>query len=340
MVQVGKQNRSGQSQGGVRPFLFFIALLAVGSLVLLGHKSDSIIVTDGSIDLYLFAAEQGASKAINQKMATVVIMSYSTNRGANIAKILSAYTEMTTSIQTIIFVWNNLSAPPPKIVAELTSKNEGKSSVPIELWMGRENLLTNRYEAPRQVARPDSPILLVDDDVLLSIGLISSMIQEWENCQKNCIVGLDPRYADPKTRRYRLEPPQSERANLAITKTMLVHHRFLALFMADPYLVDLASPPGSGCDDISFSLLVTNYTGLLPSFLPGEIRGTPDTQRPQIFLKSNGTVLGKREDLPEEDGQSSSGNINTWFRKRTACVKLSLDHFGHHLHSILRGNPA
>ena len=158
---------------------------------------------------------------------------------------------------------------------EQNRKTTAVLSVQIKVWKATHNLMTNRYEAPIQLASVEfaSAILLVDDDVLLSEGLISGMRDLWEGegCQHKCMIGLDQRWANPVNKGYEFSPPShntSAPANVVINKSAMVHHRFLKAFMADPNLVNRTSLPSNSCEDISLSLAVTNTTGILPKFIP------------------------------------------------------------------------
>ncbi len=272
------------------------------------------------------------------RKATLVIMSYSPERKEQVTMILWFYSQMNGVLEKIIFVWNNIDVAPPDVS---NWQNNSQHHVNIELWQATENLITNRHKASSELASPDSPILLVDDDVFLSPSLIHIMLQHWrddEKCQQKCIVGLDPRFANIKTKRYDYSPKDG-RANLAIGKTILVHQKYLGLFIKDKTVENRASSPGSGCDDISFSLFQTNYTGVIPRFLAGEIHGAPESGRGwKYYSKLNPDLMGVRYDLPELDGLSvvaSQNSQHDWTSKRNDCVRWNLDYFGKNLYSTL-----
>ena len=221
-------------------------------------------------------------------------------------------------------------------------------SVPIKVWKATHNLMTNRYEAPIQLASVEiaSAILLVDDDVLLSDGLISGMRDLWEGegCQHKCMIGLDQRWANPVNKGYEFFPPShntSAPANVVINKSAMVYHRFLKAFMADPNLVNRTSLPSNSCEDISLSLAVTNTTGILPKFIP--VKSSLDySSKETIFLSpDDGRPIGSRKNIPEPDGLSIT--IGKWAGKRSECVRWSLDYFGMNLDMVLvrwwKNNP-
>lgn len=266
------------------------------------------------------------NKEDTRHKATIVVMAHSLERRENYEILLSCYGQMTSVVDKVIFVWNNVGTLCP------LDFSRRLDPVTIELWTAKENLLTNRFEAPRQVAKTNA-IIVVDDDVLISAGLVHGMLRLWEDCKRDCVVALDQRYADPVRKVYGYGPPQRRPANLAITKTFLVNRKFLDMYMADTKLVARASAPGSVCEDISLSLAVTNYSGTVPSFVPGEWRGTPDTTKPQLFATPDGKKIGTRHDLPDPGALSSGDNFHA---RRSNCVDWVLNHFGAPLDSILR----
>ena len=195
--------------------------------------------------------------------------------------------------------------------------------------------MTNRFDAPSRLAFSDAPILLVDDDILIVI-----MMEHWEDseCQEQCIIGLDPRYADPDTKKYRYFAPDKRTPNLIIGKTLLVSNNHIIKFMKQTELVSRVSSPALGCEVITFSLFVTSTTSLLPSFVKGDHFYRSNTNRPKRFYSSTGAEF-LRYDLPEPVGLSSTkkeikkGNSIPWHQKRINCVRLNI-----HLPIFYNGN--
>ena len=269
--------------------------------------------------------------------ATIVLMSYSTKRFDNIAMLLWGYQQMTGVINSIIFVWNNLDT---EVHDDINHIIQQKSSlqVPTQLYNPKENLMTNRFDAARKLqTNLFAPILFLDDDVYLTEDLIQRMLQSWDECNRQCIIGLDPRYADPQTETYRYGAPPHLQNNIAIGKTLLIQNQILHQYFNNPILVGYAAPPKSACDDISLALFAVNVTGMLPTFVPGEKRSSPDTTKPQQFFvsKHNVTVAGKRYDLSEEGGLSAGKGALGWTKKRNDCVKFSIEYMGKSLVKIL-----
>jgi len=310
-------------------------------------------------------------KPTTSQKATIVIMAHSLKRRSNINLILWCYQQMTHALESIIFVWNN---PQSDMVPEIiqlanatTTAQQQQQLVPIRLYDPKTNLMTNRFEAPQKlVSDKDAPILLVDDDVLLSEGLILELIRAWQDCHNgNCLTGLDARSVDPYRLVYSYQPAYG--TNLAIGKTMMVKNSVLENYLSRPPVVERTSDPNLGCEDISLSLLVTNLTKTLPRILPSDdcddynefadctekAKASSSTNyfsyNHKHKLASNQTSesVGIRYTLPEPEGLSSSKNQNAtksvsssylWTDKRNKCIQWNVDYYGDALVDFLQEN--
>lgn len=270
-----------------------------------------------------------------EEKAVLVMMSYLRQRSRNTDMLLWAYSQMPGVLSKIIFVWNNPDEDPPDLY--------DYGEVPIVTFLTKTNHLTDRFLAPTQLATRSEAVLLVDDDVFLTAGLIGTMLQKWHGCDKLCLVGLDPRYVDPTKRQYTWKGGPG--SNLAITKTMMATNSLLNDYLKHDVLVERAKIPSNACEDISFSLFAVNYTRVLPAFVAGEKRGSPDVTKPQLFYRDldKTTLAGMRYDLPEDGGLSTvkgkrdkAKNDAEWKKKRDICVKYSFDYIGEGLVAFLK----
>lgn len=144
-----------------------------------------------------------------EEKAVLVMMSHSRQRIRNTDMLLWAYSQMPGVLSKIIFVWNNPDEDPPDLY--------DYGEVPIVMFLTKTNHMANRFLAPTHLAIRSEVVLLVDDDVFLTAGLIGTMLQKWHGCNKLCLVGLDPRYVDPAKRQYTWKGGPG--SNLVITKT-------------------------------------------------------------------------------------------------------------------------
>ena len=265
--------------------------------------------------------------------ATAIIMSHSLERAVNINRLLQCYEQMSNVLDRIILVWNRVGTPPP-----MTFPRIHERPVKTVLFRASDNVLTNRYLAAGIASSPmfHGPMLLADDDVLLSEKLIHAMLMQWRGpkCYRKCIVALDTRGVTRKGE-YDFNP-HAGKANLAITKTMMVHRHHLEAYMQDKALVAQGAPVGNACEDISLSLMVTNATGYVPRFIAAldKENSMAGTGKPQRFVDEK-SVVGVRHDLPQMGGLSQSTASEKWGARRTACVRWCLVYFGERLRGLL-----
>ena len=164
----------------------------------------------------------------------------------------------------------------------------------------------------------------------------NAMLMQWRGpkCYRKCIVALDTRGVTRKGE-YDFNP-HADKANLAITKTMMVHRHHLEAYMQDKTLVAQGAPVGNACEDISLSLMVTNATGYVPRFIAAldKENSMAGTGKPQRFVDDK-SVVGVRHDLPQMGGLSQSTASKNWGARRTACVRWCLVYFGERLRGLL-----
>mmetsp|Transcript_4375 Transcript_4375/g.9866 ORF Transcript_4375/g.9866 Transcript_4375/m.9866 type:complete len:379 (+) Transcript_4375:55-1191(+) len=268
----------------------------------------------------------------NERKATIVLMSYSPLRLDDVAWVLRCYQKMTGAVEQIIFVWNNLDVELP---GDIIPSSDDSNVVPVQLFNPAENLMTNRFDAPSRLVDSSSPVILIDDDVLLTAGLISGMVDYWksEPCLEQCVVGLDPRYVSPISNNYYLYD-RRHTPNVIIGKTMLAANRHFQDFMKRKNLVEHSGPPSNACEDLTFSLFVTTRTGLLPVVVKGEhYTAEIKLNSQKKFLSDQGEFIGSRYDIPEYDGMSAVKG--PWVRNRKKCVSWNLGYHGNSLRQLL-----
>ncbi|KAL7465837.1 hypothetical protein ACHAXS_006144 [Conticribra weissflogii] len=264
------------------------------------------------------------------RRATLVLMSYSPRRLEQVAWVMSCYGQMTGVLDKILFVWNNLDVDLPDDI--LPTGNE-PNTVPVQFVKPKENWMTNRFDAPSTYADENAPVILVDDDVFLTAGLIAGMMDYWSDgprgeCSEKCVVGLDPRYGNPHTKKYGIYDNDDHLPNLVIGKTMLASNKFFREYMKDEALVEHTKEPAVACEDLTFSLFVTNATTYLPvaarSMEHYSAKVKVNYQRK--FQSEKGEYIGSRYDIPDYDGMSVGGG--GWIQKRHQCVEWNLDYYG------------
>ncbi len=273
---------------------------------------------------------------VNERKVNIVIMSYSPHRLDDVAWLLRCYEKMTGTVEKIIFVWNNLEVDLPEGIIPPT---DTENVVPVQLFNPTENLMTNRFDAPSRFVDSYSPVLMIDDNVILTAGLISGMVDYWKGnaCRQKCVVGLDPRYVNPYTQKYELYKPIRDgvdNSNVAIGKTILSSNINIQRFMRNTMLVKRSGPPSNACEDLSFSLFVTRKLRRLPVFVKADSY-TPDTQvnSQQKYLSQEGEFIGSRYGISDFDSRSwVKGN---WFRRRHKCVAYNFAYHGRALRNIL-----
>mmetsp|Transcript_12444 Transcript_12444/g.29376 ORF Transcript_12444/g.29376 Transcript_12444/m.29376 type:complete len:316 (+) Transcript_12444:53-1000(+) len=159
--------------------------------------------------------------------AVLVLMSHSRQRSRNTDMLLWAYSQMPGVLSKIIFVWNNPDEEPPELY--------DYGNVPIIMFLTKTNHMANRFLAPTHLATRKEAILLVDDDVFLTAGLIGAVLRKWVGCNKLCLVGLDPRYVDPAKRQWTWKGGPG--SNLVITKTMMATNSLLSKYLKHDMLM-------------------------------------------------------------------------------------------------------
>ena len=145
---------------------------------------------------------------------TVVLMGYKPARSHNYLQLFKAYTGMRNTVERVVFIWNNLEINPPPVPPD------------VHLIRASRNDMMNRYALTKAYPHTNS-ILTVDDDVVLSEGLLRCMLIQLLT-HNTSIIGLDARSVEPGTGNYMSGPPTLDRPVIIIGKTMLVQCAYIA----------------------------------------------------------------------------------------------------------------
>ena len=98
-----------------------------------------------------------------ENKVTVILMGYKPARSNNYLQLFEGYTAMRNTVERVVFIWNNLETDPPPVPPE------------VHLIRASRNDMMNRYTLTKDFPHTNS-ILTVDDDVLLSEGLLRCML--------------------------------------------------------------------------------------------------------------------------------------------------------------------
>ena len=233
----------------------------------------------------------------NTEKTTIVLMSYSPDRGDNVARVFQTYGAMEAVFDRIVFIWNNQNAQPPEIPSD--------TKVPIILWKAPRNTLNNRFNVSRFVRTPS--VVSVDDDLLVNEPMICWMIKTHQEYPSR-IVGLDKRSFGPDGTYSYIQMPGW--LPVSLTKSWIISTNFLGVYMRDSNLTGFVDEVVC-CEDIGMSFVVRNATG--------------DNAQYAMALPLNRTY--RRRELPEPGGLSVSGGRQKWLDLRKHCVRWMMRHF-------------
>ena len=247
--------------------------------------------------------------------ATVVLMGYKTSRAANYRTLFESYAAMTDTVDRVVFIWNNLDADPPEVPPGLRDR--------VVVIRAERNDMMNRYALAHPSARTDA-MLTIDDDVLISEGLLRCMLSQLR-VHGDSIVGLDARHVDAATGNYAgglwLTPTEP---NVIIGKTMLMskanHERATE---ASDELRESVFPgaPCESCDDLVMNAIAAAATGKGPVKLRHNIW-------PHVRAK-----------LPAPGGVSNKANWYGPRGRRSECVRWLQRHFAKQTPFLPRAVP-
>jgi hypothetical protein len=235
----------------------------------------------------------------NEDRVTVVLMGYTPARSNNYLQLFKGYTAMRNTVERVVFIWNNLETNPPPVPPE------------VHLIRASRNDMMNRYTLTKDYPHTNS-ILTVDDDVLLSEGLLRCMLFQLLTHNAS-IIGLDARSVESGTGNYMNDAPTLDTPVVIIGKTMLMHERVHRRAAEAPDALRKAVHKGGvweSCDDLVMNAVATAASGMGPVQLRHNIW-------PHV-----------RTRLPAPGDVSSTSNWYGPDGRRSACVRWLFEHFG------------
>tara|TARA_B110000240_G_scaffold194853_1_gene243241 strand:+ start:387 stop:1271 length:885 start_codon:yes stop_codon:yes gene_type:complete len=233
-----------------------------------------------------------------ENKVTVILMGYKPARSNNYLQLFEGYTAMRNTVERVVFIWNNLETDPPPVPPE------------VHLIRASRNDMMNRYTLTKDFPHTNS-ILTVDDDVLLSEGLLRCMLIQLL-AHNASIVGLDARRVEPGTGNYMSGPPTLDKPVVIIGKTMLMHERVHRRAAEIPDALRKAVQKGGvceSCDDLVMNAVATAASGVGPVQLRHNIW-------PHVRMR-----------LPAPGGVSSTSDWYGPDGRRSACVRWLFEHF-------------
>ena len=219
-------------------------------------------------------------------LTTVVLMGYQAKRKSNYEAIFNAYSNMSSVLDQVVFIWNNDIIQPPHVPQH--------TKVPIRLLLSHSNHMYNRFNVCNVVKTPS--MLIVDDDVLLSEYMIASMIRTHVKYPQS-LIGLDYRSFDASGKYLTTRSPPER--TLVIGKTMMFRVHYAKAFINNNLLL-AASNPCEDSDDLAMNFLI-RAKGHLPVVLSPR-------KRDRTYLNDVG-------------GLSNTRKWSKWMKDRSQCVR-------------------
>lgn len=231
---------------------------------------------------------------------TIVLMGYNENRTKNFQEILANYGYFDSEIDQIILIWNNPTAPSPKIQASL--------KVPVMVKITGFNSMINRFNV-FDIIKTKS-VLIVDDDVILNRNYIRCMMMGWQ-LNNQTIIGSDYRWVTEKTQ-YVTRINQKSifdklGYSMVIGKVMMFDKKYLAAYFEDSALVEWTKY--LYCEDIAMNALVSSISG-----------------EPPLVVVLPDQLQAPYEKLDRVGGASDKST--SWHKARNDCMAFMVDHFG------------
>uniref|UniRef100_H3DCT6 Exostosin-like 2 n=1 Tax=Tetraodon nigroviridis TaxID=99883 RepID=H3DCT6_TETNG len=198
------------------------------------------------------AREHGSDGTKEEERFTIIIQTY--NRTDILLKVLNHY-QAVPHLHQIIIVWNNVGEQTP-----LTLWNTlGPHPVPVVFKEQASNLMRNRLQPFPEIVT--DAVLMLDDDILLSVPDISFAFSVWKQFSEQ-IVGFVPRKHVLTSRgvysygSFELQDPQTaggDRYSMVLIGAAFFHRRYLQLFQDLPQSVHELVDETQNCDDIAMN---------------------------------------------------------------------------------------
>ncbi|XP_077579757.1 exostosin-like 2 [Stigmatopora nigra] len=180
-------------------------------------------------------------------------------------------------LQKIIIVWNNVGRQPSKELQESWSHYP----TPVIFLEQKINSMQNRLQ-PFPEIHTDA-VLLLDDDLLLSVSDISFAFTIWKQFRDQ-IIGFVPRkHVETPSGEYNYQGISLSDLQIGRDKYSLVligasffHHRYLKLYQDQPKAMHSLVEETQNCDDIAMNFVVSlHLRKLMNATLPSGIYVKP-----------------------------------------------------------------
>lgn len=234
---------------------------------------------------------------------TIIMQGYYEERKSFHRELFLRYQNMCGLVAKVIFVWNNVGAPPPEVPAP--SKACGISVVVVKAEL---NSMNNRFLV-KDLVETDA-VFMVDDDFWFSEDMIRCMLSHWKG-DMDRIVGPHARWTSTSGKNaYTSNIPGSY--NLILVGGSMFHARFLALYENNAAVQEKVDAVFNG-DDILFNAIVQHAT-----------------QKPPLLVSQRAEFQYGELSAPKESssvGLSIRSDWNTWVAERIDFVLWAQDHF-------------
>lgn len=252
------------------------------------------------------AWKHGSDSTEKEQRFTIIIQTY--NRTDVLLRVLNHY-QAVPHLHQIIIVWNNVGEQTP-----LTLWNSlGPHPVPVVFKEQASNLMRNRLQPFPEIVT--DAVLMLDDDILLSVPDISFAFSVWKQFSEQ-IVGFVPRKHILTSRgvysygSFELQDPETaggDRYSMVLIGAAFFHRRYLQLFQDLPQSVHELVDETQNCDDIAMNFAVAVHLKEMGS------------------LNKPSGVFVKPVDLRNLEKEASSGYQGMWHRpehhlQRSYCL--------------------
>ncbi|XP_056328245.1 exostosin-like 2 isoform X2 [Danio aesculapii] len=286
-------------------FILLLLLAGVSLTFLLPNNDDISILRE-----LRRSSNTSRTLADPEESFTIIMQTY--NRTDVLLRLLNHY-QAVPHLQRIIIVWNNPGETPPRRLWD----ELGPHPVPVLFREQSVNRMRNRL-----MMHPDvktDAVLMLDDDILLSVPDISFAFSVWKQFPDQ-IVGFVPRKHVSSASgvysygSFELQDPDKgggDRYSMILVGASFFHRRFLKQFQEQPAEVHSLLDRTQNCDDIAMNFIVARQLSKRPS---------------GVFVKP--------VDMSNLEKDASSGFVGMWHRpehmlQRSYCLNKLTQIYGH-----------
>ncbi|XP_066538276.1 exostosin-like 2 [Hoplias malabaricus] len=296
----------------LRPRRVHLILIPLLLLVVVGASLTSLLPSPEDGVLGVFRRQDNGSRSFQpprDHSFTLIMQTF--NRTDLLLKLLNHY-QAVPHLHQVIIVWNNIAEPPPIKLWD----SFGPHPVPVVFKEQSVNRMRNRLQ-PFPEIETDA-VLMLDDDLLLSVPDISFAFSVWKQFPEQ-IVGFVPRKHVTTASgvysygSFELQDPDmggGDRYSMVLVGAAFFHRRFLELFQKQPSEVYALLDETQNCDDIAMNFLVAK----------------------ELRERSAG-VFVKPVDLRNLEKEAGSGYVGMWHRaqhllQRSHCLNRLVQIYG------------